>query len=104
MDHFFKHVVKTPIAVNQWTTFKPFSKLMKGKGYSRGFVSCNAKATNDFIENRSLAYLIKTFCTPIMKGYFEEMDVEVREDLHALSEMIQWTWRSQIRRGDPATL
>jgi hypothetical protein len=64
----------------------------------------NAKATNDYIEKRSLAYLCNIFHQPIIKGFFEERGIMVYEDLHALSEMVQWLWRSQIRRGDPVTV
>ena len=40
----------------------------------------------------------------MIKGYFEDRGIKVQEDLHALSEMVQWIWRSQIRRGDPITV
>ncbi len=35
----------------------------------------------------------------MLKNYFQEQGVEVREDDYALSEMIQWVWRSAIRDG-----
>ena len=79
-------------------------KLVAGKGYARGFIPVNAKATNDHIEKRSLAYLCNIFHQPIIKGFFEQRGIKVYEDLHALSEMVQWLWRSQVRRGDPVTV
>jgi len=33
----------------------------------------------------------------MIKGYFEDRRITVHEDLYALSEMIQWIWRSRIR-------
>jgi hypothetical protein len=33
----------------------------------------------------------------MIKGYFEDPRITVHEDLYALSEMIQWIWRSRIR-------
>jgi hypothetical protein len=43
----------------------------------------------------SLAYLCNIFHQPIIKGFFEEKGIALYEDLHALSEMLQWLWRSQ---------
>jgi hypothetical protein len=101
---FFEKVSKTPSAANAWTTFSKVRKALAGKGYARGFIPVNAKATNDYIEKRSLAYLCNIFHQPIIKGFFEERGIPVYDDLHALSEMVQWLWRSQIRRGDSVTV
>jgi hypothetical protein len=101
---FFEKVSRTPSAANAWTTFSKVRKVLTGKGYARGFIPVNAKATNDYIEKRSLAYLCNIFHQPIIKCFFEEQGIRVYDDLHALSEMVQWLWRSQIRRGDPVTV
>jgi hypothetical protein len=37
----------------------------------------------------------------MIKGYFEDRGITVHEELYALSEMIQWIWRSQIRDDLP---
>jgi hypothetical protein len=37
----------------------------------------------------------------MIKGYFEDRGITVYEELYALSEMIQWIWRSQIRDDQP---
>src|SRR5262245_54197911 len=99
-----KRVSRTPSAANAWTTFSKVRKTLAEKGYARGFIPVNAKATNDYIEKRSLAYLCYIFHQPIIKGFFADRGIQVYEDLHALSEMVQWLWRSQIRRGDPVTV
>lgn len=39
-----------------------------------------------------------------MKHYFELQGIKVDEDAFATSEMIQWIWRSAIRKGEPITL
>ncbi|WP_147706931.1 hypothetical protein [Microvirga massiliensis] len=49
------------------------------------------------------AYLCNVFPDPMIKGYFADRGVVVDEASYALSEMLQWIWRSQIRRGDPIT-
>lgn len=47
-----------------------------------------------------LAYLVNRFMNPIEKGFFQQYDVKVDEDTWALSELIQWVWRSSIRDLD----
>jgi len=99
--NFFERIAGTPSALNAWTTFKDAKSRLKGYGYARGFISLGTKATNDHIEKRSMAYLANIFHQPVIKGFFQERGIHVYEEMHALSEMIQWIWRSGIRRGDP---
>jgi len=37
---------------------------------------------------------------PVIKDYFYSHNVKVNEDLYALSELLQWIWRSDIRNGN----
>jgi hypothetical protein len=99
--NFFERIAQTPSAQNAWTTFKDAKSRLTGKGYGRGFISLGTKATNDHIEKRSVAYLANIFHQPVIKGFFEQRGIFVHEEMHALCEMIQWIWRSGIRRGDP---
>lgn len=82
-----------------WTTFKSERKALAGKGYRHHtqWIPLNAKATNDFRHKTVLAYLANRFSIPEIRGYFESRGVDVYEDLYALSEMVQWLWRSAIR-------
>lgn len=101
---FFECVAKTPSASNAYTTFKKAKHSLGGKGYARGFIPINAKATNKYIEKESLAYLANVFHQPVIKGFFDERGIPVYEEMFALSEMLQWIWRSQVRRGDRITV
>jgi hypothetical protein len=100
-EHWFKTLAQTAAKGNAWTTFKKAKKLLKGDRYASGFIPNNAKATNDYRHKQSLAYLCNVFHNPMIKGYFEDRGITVYEELHALSEMIQWIWRSQIRDDKP---
>jgi hypothetical protein len=82
-----------------WTTFKAQRTALVGKGYRHHtqWIPLNAKATNDYRHKTVLAYLANRFCIPEIKGYFESRGVDVYEDLYALSELVQWLWRSAIR-------
>jgi hypothetical protein len=82
---------------NMWTTFNDYKNIIKGNGYTKGFVSCNARATNDYVDKTTLAYLINRYITPTIKNFFIDNKIEIDEDEFALSEMLQWIFRSQIR-------
>ncbi len=103
-ENFFSRIAKTASKYNGWTTFSKVRTPLSGKGYARGWIPNNAKATNEFIEKQSMAYLCNWFYHPVIKGYFQDRGIRVNEEAHALSAMIQWIWRSQIRRSDPITL
>lgn len=99
-EYFFKEVAGTPSKVNGWTTFKKGRTSLAGSGYTKGFLPVNLRATNAHVDKASMAYLANIFYLPPIKGYFESRGIPVHEELYALSEMIQWLWRGQVRRGD----
>lgn len=99
--NFFRNYSKTASAENMWTTFSGYRKHITGSGYTKGFVSCNARATNEYRERTAAAYLVNRYMNPYMGVFFKTCNVEVDEDLFALSEMLQWLWRSAIREGKP---
>lgn len=103
-EHFFKSVAKTQANDNAWTTFTKAKSALRGGRYRKGFIPCNAKATNDYRHKRSLAYLCNIFHQPPIVAYFQERGIDVDQDAFALSEMVQWVWRSQIREEKPITL
>lgn len=99
MYNFFRNICNCKSDRVLWTTFSAFKEEVKSKGYTNGFLSCNARATNAYRDRDCLAYCVNVFYNPFMKRYFESHGVEVRQDEYALSEMIQWIWRSAIRDG-----
>lgn len=84
-----------------WTTKKGFESKLKGKGYTKGFISLNIRATNKHQDTHSLAYVYNRYMNPIEKGFFEDAGVKVNEDLLAVSDLLQWIWRSAIRKHEP---
>ena len=96
-NYFFNKVEGNQSDNNMWTTFNDYKGMIKGKGYTKGFVPCNARATNDYVNKATLAYLINRYITPTIKNFFIENEIEIDEDEFALSEMLQWIFRSQIR-------
>jgi hypothetical protein len=102
--NYFQHITKSKSNFNMWTTFKTYKPKMAGKGYTKGFVSCNARATNEFSHKNTLVFTINWFINPIIKEYFYSYGCKLEDDLYALSELIQWIWRSDIRNGNEINL
>ena len=98
--NFFKNIVSGTSKNVIWTTFKDFKSQLSGKGYTKSFLPINARATNLYKERTCLAYLVNIFFNPMVKGFFKDHGVDVDEDGYALSEMLQWIWRSAIREGN----
>lgn len=83
-----------------WTTFKEYKQKLSGLGYSNSFISCNQRATNDYINTFIIMYTINIFMNPLIIRYFENNGVQVNQDDYALSELIQFIYRSAIRNGE----
>jgi len=99
--NYFANIVNAKSKDILWTTFKSSQSKLKGKGYSRGFISCTLRATNEYSDRHYLAYCLNVFLNPIISQYFTSREVEIDQDGYALSEMLQWIWRSGIRNNEP---
>lgn len=85
-----------------WTTFKTQQKNLQGNGYIRAFLPCNARGTNKYRHTTAVAYAANRYMNPQIKNYLKEIyELEFNEDLWALSEMLQFIWRSAIRDRKP---
>lgn len=102
--NYFKHIVKGNTDDNMWTTLKGYKNNLKGKGYTKGFVELNARATNKYKHKKNLAYIYNRYLNPIEKNFFISQGIKVNEDLYALSELLQWIFRSRIREGKQINL
>ena len=103
-ENYFRTVAKTNSDDNMYTVFKGYRQYVKGKGYSKGYVPCNARGTNEFKDKKSLAYLLNFFMSPDIKQFVNHYSIEFDEDMCSLSSLLQWIWRSQIRDGKQINL
>lgn len=83
-----------------WTTLKDCQDKLKGKGYTLRFVSHNYRATNNYSEATHLCYALNKYLDPGVIKFFSHNGIRVNQDLYALSEMLQWIWRSAIRNDE----
>ncbi len=100
LQNIFTNKFKTSSSFNMWTTYKDYRGLLSGKGYTSGFLSYNIRSTNEYKHKTHLAYCVNVYFNPYFKNYFLDHKVNVKEDKFALSELIQWVWRSAIREGN----
>ena len=84
-----------------YTTLKDVDKKVKPRSYTKRFVPFNIRATNDYKHCKAVAFLLNRYSTPYEIVFFQENGVQVNEDLLAVSDLLQWLWRSQLREGKP---
>lgn len=106
ISNFCRHTAQAKSSDVLWTTFRSFKGEIETRGYKSGFLALNAKATNDFSDKTTVLYLVNRFLAPSMLHYFnlDGETIKVDEDAFALSEMLQFIWRSAIRNGQPINL
>lgn len=84
-----------------WTCFKEHIDTITTSGInSNNFVAHNLRATNKYGKRANLAYLVNRNYNPIIKRWLLDKGLDTNDDSFALSEMIQWIWRSRIRNGE----
>lgn len=84
-----------------WTTFKGYEDSIKSKKVSgKSFLACNTKATNEYLNHTLVAYLCNRFVNPNISHWLESVGISFDEDLFALSELIQFIYRSNLRVKD----
>jgi hypothetical protein len=103
-ENYFKNKVKAKSNETMWTTYKDYQSKIKGRGYSKSFVPCNARATNEYRDRIHLAYTVNRYIKPFIVGFFHDKGIKLNEELYAISELLQWVWRSAIRDNQDITL
>ena len=93
-----------------WTTWKSVFDTEAKKpgphpgGFKKAWVAFNTRATNAYRTRRAVAYLVNVFRPVPVSKYLQETKTPLDEGLYALSEMVQFIWRSRIREGKPIDL
>ena len=87
-----------------WSSFKAEQKRLAVKGYAKGFCPCNARATNEYRGRKYLAYLLNVYEQPYVIKWFSQRGIHIDQDAFALSQLLQWIWRSAIRDGEAIRL
>lgn len=105
LNNFFRRVTESQPEKRLWTTFKDFKgKLRNSFATEKTFLSFTAKATNDYKDRDVLAFMINRYPSRFYVDFFSQRGIRVNDDLYALSDLIQWVWRSAVRDNKPITL
>lgn len=115
IQNYYKNIVKSKSKDNLWTCVKgekeretskgKIRSLLEGKGYSKAFVPINCRATNEYSDRKYIAYIANRYMNPLDIGFFKDKGINsFNEELWALSEMIQFIWRSTIRNNEPINI
>lgn len=104
LNNFFTHIAKVPKEDRAWSVYMGSEEQVADDGYRNAFLPFNERATNKHRNRTALAYCLNVFMNVNIKNYFLDHNVKPDEDLYALSNMIQWIWRSAIRDGKPVTV
>ena len=79
--------------------FASRSKLFKGANW----VPKITRGTNDYAHCSHLIYLYDQHMNPYVARWLQD-NSRAFDDAYALTELIQWVWRSRVRKGQPITL
>ena len=107
MKRFFQDNPDGGSQTRLWTTFKSSKDKLVDRNTGRfrsNFLQISSRATNEFRDRTDIAYMANRFVDPNIAKFFSTRDIEVDSDRFALSEMLQWIWRSAIRDNKPINL
>lgn len=80
-------------------SFASGSKLFQGANW----IPNTTRGTNDYMHCSHLIYLYDQHVNPVLARWLED-STKAFNDAYALTELIQWVWRSRVRLGEPITL
>lgn len=103
-NYFFNIQSDTPAEKKMWGTYNSCYNKLKGRGYTKAFVTFNSRATNEYKNRDCLAYITNIFMNVKEKLFYTKHGVQIDDDIYALSIMVQWIWRSAIREGKDINL
>ncbi|MNV85718.1 hypothetical protein D3C71_1796930 [compost metagenome] len=87
-----------------WTIYKPASREVSAGRFAGSWLAYGTKATNDWKDTWCVAYLINLYVNPMIMKLLAQKESNMDQTLYALSEMVQFIWRSRIRDGKEINL
>jgi len=67
------------------------------------WIANTTRGTNDYMHCSHLIYLYDQNINPVLARWLDNSSQDFK-DAYALTELIQWVWRSRIRKGEPITI
>lgn len=97
LTNFFTHIGGNKASNNLYSTFKGYQNILKGKGYAKGFIPFNSRATNEYREKSNIAYLVNVYPHGDIISYMVSNNIKIDLDHYALSTLLQTLFRTRIR-------
>lgn len=94
-------------STRMWTSvIEAKDKLIDAKTgrFRDSFLQICSRATNDYRNKTDVAYMANRFIDKDIAKFFAWRNIKIDQDTYALSEMLQWIWRSAIRDEKPIRL
>ena len=104
LNNFFRNKMKSKVSERLWTTYSPRKSAISGGRFSGSWLHYNAKATNEFKETKYVAYFVNVYANVMILAMLRSRAALFDQDKFALSEMVQFVWRSAIREEKPIVL
>ena len=76
--------------------FSTDSRMFKGSNW----LPNTTRGTNDYSNCSHAIYLYEQNANPILLNWLDANNAEFRS-AYALTEVVQWLWRTRLRRGEP---
>jgi KaiC/GvpD/RAD55 family RecA-like ATPase len=105
IDNFFRYETQSDSDKRLWTCFLDDEPSLRSKGASKSnWLACNARAVNAYGDRTHICYPVNRFVDPFYDDFFSKRGFTINQDEYALSEMIQFLWRSAIRNDQEITV
>ena len=83
--------------------YKPGVFAKNSRLWNANWIPNTTKGTNDYAHCSHLIYLYDQYPNPYITRWLGDSSTQFKE-AYALSELIQWVWRSRVRKGEPITV
>lgn len=101
----FLHANKLEGYSGYWTTLRDTMDRLSPKGYSKkSKISLNCRATNEYSDGYAMAYIFERNINPMQQGFFIDRGATLDGNGWAVSDLLQWIFRSRIRNGQDIQL
>ncbi|WP_226036734.1 hypothetical protein [Aquibacillus saliphilus] len=117
LKNYFQNVVEAKRDDVYYSTLKEIEGIIQPRGYKepkrtaqqkdttpKVVIPHNTRATNDYAHKWALAYVFNRYMQQDIKVFFQDNKIKVNDDLLAVSDLLQWIYRSQIRNGKEVEL
>ena len=68
------------------------------------WLSAHTRATNDYAHKKVMIHCYNRYPLQDVASYLQDYGHKIDDDVFALSELVQWCWRGQVRSSLPMTI